>query len=125
MKYRNHLIAAILCLGFSAAVPAIAQSDKKLSLAEAIDLSLKNSHQLKYNQAALSGATAAIREAEDRRLPDFSVSASYLHLNNPNVDLKTKPTSGSGSGSGGTPAEPAKISQAAYSLVNLSLPIYA
>jgi outer membrane protein TolC len=99
-----------------------AQEKKTLSLNEAIDLGLQNSKLLKINQAKIEEATAATKEAVQKRLPDAKASASYLRVNAVNVDLKTK----SNSGGGGTtpPVEQPKVSQALYGLVNVSLPIY-
>jgi len=50
------------------------QTTRNLSLNEAIDLTVKNSNLLKQNQARILEATAAVTEAEDRRLPDFNIS---------------------------------------------------
>jgi outer membrane protein TolC len=99
-----------------------AQEKKTLGLNEAIDLGLQNSKLLKINQAKIEEATAAAKEAVEKRLPDAKASASYLRVNAVNVDLKTK----SNSGGGGTtpPVEQPKVSQALYGLVNVSLPIY-
>ena len=77
--------------------------EKKISLNEAIDLSLQNSKQLKINQAKIEEATAAAKEAEERKLPDAKVSGSYLRLNSANFDLKTK-SNNSGSGSSSSEA---------------------
>jgi len=98
-----------------------AQEKKTLSLNEAIDLGLQNSKLLKINQAKIEEATAAAKEAVEKRLPDAKASASYLRVNAVNVDLKTKSNSG-----GGTtpPVEQPKVSQALYGLMNVSLPIY-
>src|SRR6187455_234327 len=99
-----------------------AQEKKTLSLNEAIDLGLQNSKLLKINQAKIEEATAATKEAVEKRLPDAKASASYLRVNAVNVELKTK----NGGGSGGTtpPVEQPKVSQALYGLMNVSLPIY-
>ena len=99
-----------------------AQEKKTLSLNEAIDLGLQNSKLLKINQAKIEEATAATKEAVEKRLPDAKASGSYLRVNAVNVNLKTK----SNSGGGGTtpPVEQPKVSQALYGLVNVSLPIY-
>ena len=99
-----------------------AQEKKTLSLNEAIDLGLQNSKLLKINQAKIEEATAAAKEAVEKRLHDAKASASYLRVNAVNVNLKTK----SNSGGGGTtpPVEQPKVSQALYGLVNVSLPIY-
>src|SRR5947207_1209369 len=95
-----------------------AQEKKPISLQEAIEWGVKNSKQLKNSQAKIEEATAALREAVEKKLPDAKVSASYLRLNSANVDLKTKNNNGNG---GTTP----NISQAVYGILNASLPIYA
>jgi outer membrane protein len=97
-----------------------AQDKKPLSLNEAIDLSIKNSKQLKINRAKVEQASAAVKEAIERKLPDAKVSGSYIYLTNPKIDMKTK-TSSNGGSTGGTP----KVNQAAYGILNLSLPVYA
>ena len=71
-------------------IQVTAQEKKTLSLNEAIDLSIQNSKQLKINQAKVEEASAAAREAMERKLPDAKVSGSYIRLNSANVDLKTK-----------------------------------
>src|SRR5207247_5803106 len=91
--------------------------EKAIGVNEAIDLSLKNSKQLKGSQAKIDEATAALREAVEKRLPDAKLTGSYLWLGTANIDLKTKNSSGN---QNGTP----KISQAMYGIVNASLPIY-
>jgi outer membrane protein TolC len=111
----------VICSLFSLQMSA--QEKKTLTLNEAIDLGLQNSKQLKINQAKIEEATAAAKEAVEKRLPDAKASASDLRVNAVNVDLKTKNNSGGG---GGTtpPVEQPKVSQALYGLVNVSLPIY-
>lgn len=98
-----------------------AQAPRTLALPEAINLSLKNSAQLKYSAARVEEATAAVREAMERKLPDATVSGSYLRINNPNIDLKVK----SNNPNGGAAGESPKPSQAAYGLANLTLPLYS
>ena len=63
---------------------------KQLSLQEAIELSIKNSKQLKASEARNEQARGALKEAKDNRLPNATVSGSYLRLATPNVSLKTK-----------------------------------
>lgn len=99
-----------------------AQEKRKLTLQEAIDLSIKNSKQLKNNEAKIEEATAALKEAVERKLPDVSATGSYLRLNSPNVNLQVKP---SGNGGGSSSEEPGKVSQAAYGMLNATLPIYS
>src|SRR6476620_770846 len=98
-----------------------AQKKKTLGLNEAVDLSIQNSKQLKNSEAKIEEATAALKEAVEKKLPDAKVSGSYLRLNSANFDLKTKSNSG---GTGNTGESP-KVSQAMYGLLNISLPIYS
>lgn len=104
----------LMALGFLQA-----QEAKPITLNEAIDLSIKNSKQLKNSEAKIEEATAALKEAINNKLPDAKVSASYLRLNSANVDIKLK--SNNSGGGGGTP----NISQAMYGILNGSFPIYS
>jgi outer membrane protein len=117
---KNKMIIALGLILSLMSYSAQAQEKRKLSLQEAIQLSLQNSHQLKNSQAKIEEATAALKESVEKRLPDASVSGSYMRLNNANIDMKTK-----SSGGGSAPAtESPKVSQAIYGIANLSLPIY-
>ncbi len=97
--------------------------EKRLTLQEAISLSVQNSKQLKGSQARIEEATAALKEAVQRRLPEANVSGSYLRLNNPNVDLKVKSNNGGSGGSNGN--ESPKPSQAMYGMANVSMPLFS
>jgi len=122
--YKFGSIAAGLLL--TAALQASAQETKNLSLDEAVQLSLQNSKQLKLSRAKIDDATATLREARDNQLPDIKASGAYLRVNNPNVDLKVKLGSGSSSsGSGESQQSTIKVDQAAYALVNASLPLFS
>ena len=116
MKRKPGFIIVLLSL-FSTAI--LAQEERKLTLYEAIDLSLQNSKTLKSSQARIEEATAAYREAVEKKLPNASVTGSYLRLNSANIDLKS--SGNGGSSGGGSP----KVSQALYGLLNVSLPVYA
>lgn len=96
--------------------------EKPITLNEAIDLSIKNSKQLRINRAKVEEASAAVKEAIQKKLPDATVTGAYMRLSNANIDLKSKSTGGSGGNAG---APPPKVSQAMYGIVNASLPIYA
>jgi outer membrane protein len=92
-------------------------SSRKITLQQAIELSVSNSHLLKNNQAKIDEAIAATKEATERKLPDFSVSASYLYLPvRPGIHLKSDSTGGNGG---------PKVSQAMYGMATASLPLYA
>lgn len=125
-KPRKTIVAALLVL--LAAGNASAQQPRKLTLGEAIEMSLQNSGKLKIANAKVEEAIAASHEARDHRLPDLKVSGSYLRLNTPTVDLKLKTgsSSGSGSGSGSSSGNSSlKVDQAAYGLVNASIPLFS
>src|SRR4051794_36349915 len=101
--------------------PLSAQNTRNITLKEAIDLSIKNSKQLKSRQAQIQQAVAATQEAIERRLPEAGVSGSYLRLNNPNVSLKVQKTDTTrGSGAGSQTQAGGKVSQAMYGMANVS-----
>ncbi|MGN6194680.1 MAG: TolC family protein [Ginsengibacter sp.] len=102
------------------------QDVKTLTLQQSIDLSLQNSHLLKASLAKNDEAAAVLRQAMDNRLPNASVSGTYMKLANPTIALKTKAFGGGGGAdtTGNKTAFP-KVNQAMYGIVNLSLPIYA
>ena len=119
MKSKQKGFAAFLLAGFIFAVSVVDAQDKKLiSLTEAIDLGIKNSKQLKISEAKTDEATAALKEAVQKKLPNAGISGSYLRLSTANIDLKTKNNNG-----GSNP--PPTVSQAMYGMLNVSLPIYA
>ncbi|HTE09364.1 MAG TPA: TolC family protein [Chitinophagaceae bacterium] len=123
MKYTiSRVMQLFVSLILLNSVHVLAQdtASRDLTLKDAIDLSVKNSKQLKNNLARIDEATAAVREAKDQRLPDFKVSGSYLRLNNPNITLKTKSGSGAPADSNSV-----KVSSALYGLANISYPLYS
>jgi outer membrane protein TolC len=107
------IILSLLSLGVLEA-----QEKKPISLNEAISLSLRNSKQLKNSQAKIEEATAALREAVEKRLPDAKISGSWMWLSNANIDVKSKTNTGNQNGS-------PQVSQAMYGMLNASLPIYS
>lgn len=96
-----------------------------LLLTEAIDLSIKNSNRLKGSQARIEEATAALKEAVERKLPEAGLSGSYLQLNNPNIHVKSRSTNNNTPGGTTTNQDGGKPSSAIYGLLNASLPIYS
>jgi outer membrane protein len=99
---------------------------RNLGLKEAIDLSIKNSKQLKNSQAKIEEATAALKEAVQKRLPDAGVGGTYMYVTQPDINLKVKSNSSGGSGGSGSGINLSaiKISQAMYGSLNVSLPLY-
>ncbi len=118
MKSRLIIILYVSLFLFSAAQ---GQDKKILTLNEAVELGVKNSKQLKYDQAKITEATAAVKEAIEKKLPSASVAGSYLRLTTANINMKNQ----SSNGNGGSGSESPKVNQAMYGLLNASLPIYA
>ena len=101
-----------------------AQNGASLSLDKAIELGVKNSKQLQLSRARLDEATAAVKEAQQRKLPDVTASGSYLRVTNPTINLKSQKQNSGGPDTAKTTSTP-KVTQAAYGIVNVSLPIYS
>ncbi len=126
MRTKYYIMAVLLPFSYIAS----AQNSKSLSLDEAISLSLKNSKDIRLNEAKIKEATASLSEARGRRLPDMSVSGSYLRLNQPDVDLKVKlgnstNTGTEGSGSSSSSGGGLAVNEASYVMANLSIPVFA
>lgn len=119
---RLYALASGILLTFFYQSASAQESVKPLSLNEAISLSIQNSKQLKVSQAKVDEATASLKTANERQLPDVSISGSYLRLTEPNIDLKLN--MGSGGSGGSKPAMP-KVNSAAYGMANVSVPIFA
>lgn len=109
-------LTIMLLFGYSSIT---AQKARLLTLNEAIDLSLKNSHLLKNNKAAIDEAAAVVKEANNYKLPDVGFSGSYMYL------PVTPTMSGNLKLGGGDSAHRAgKVTQALYGMASASLPIY-
>ena len=117
MKHKLTIAAAFLLMLFLLSIQSLQAQDstRTITLKEAIDLSVGYSHLLKNNTAKIKEATAAVAEANERRLPEVSVSASYLYLPvQPTINLKSDTARRGGP----------KVNQAMYGILNASLPIY-
>lgn len=120
------IIAAVILAGTGVVQ---AQNTRTISLNEAIELSLKNSKQLQLSQAEVAEATAVVKEAKERRLPDLKTTGSYMRLNSPNVDLKlntgAQQQQQPSEGGQATGTSSVKVDQAMYGMANLSLPLFS
>ncbi len=112
MKNNILLFNLIIVLFLSTSVSA--QESKKITLQQAIDLSIANNHNLRISDLKITEAIANVRAAKDHRLPEASLSGSYLRLNSATVNLASAPE-----GQGGP-----DINQAVYGMINASYPIY-
>ncbi len=118
------LVVAIVCSTFTCLPQVWAQDVRPLLLSEAINMSLQNSGKLKIANAKVEEALAVLRESQNNRLPDLKASASYLRLNAPDVTLKMN-ASGSQTGEDNTRSSIPQVDQAAYALINASMPLFA
>lgn len=125
---RHRIIKGLSTLALGMMVfAAEAQDARVITLNEAIDMSLNNSKQLKLSAAKIQEATAALREARERRLPDLSASGAFYRLNNPQLDIKfsqSKNNSGGGTGGSETTSSTPQVNQIVYGMVNLSIPLF-
>src|SRR4051812_13709184 len=79
-----------------------AQTTKRITLQEALDLAIANSKELKLSKANLERAQAKLSQVKDQVWPEVKASATYLRINTPNISL-ANPPSENGSGSGTSP----------------------
>ncbi len=100
-----------------------AQVVKSLSMQEAIDLSLKNSHQLKASTARNEQAEAELKQALENRLPNATISGSYLIMAHPDITLRTNAFDRAPDTSGNSKSIPS-VNQAMYGIANISYPIF-
>ncbi|MEI8280298.1 MAG: TolC family protein [Bacteroidota bacterium] len=117
-------VALLISLLLIGSQPIFAQNTRNLSLSEAVDLSLKTSKQIRLSQVKIHEATATLNEAKGNRLPDLSISGSYLRLAQPTIDLKVKLGSSS-STSSDQKSSAISVDQATYGMVNASMPLFA
>lgn len=104
-----------------------AQDMRKITLQEAVELSLQNSKQLKLSQYKQSENDAMLREAKEKRLPELSVTGAYMRLTQPNFDLKV-PLGSSGQsqqGEGAGTSTMPTVNQAMYGMASASLPLFS
>jgi outer membrane protein len=115
----KHKLTGIVFLFLVYSQTSFAQEKKVLRLEEAIDLGITNSKLLKSQDAKIEEATAALKEAVEKKLPSASVSGSYLRVSGGNIDIKSQ-----NNNNGGNSNPPPKVNQAAYAMVNAALPLY-
>lgn len=89
---------------------------QQITLQQAIEMSLANSKTAAIKNLQVDNASAALLEAKQRKLPNASISGSYLQLNSAKIDLKTKNPN---------PQPAPKVSNAMYGTLNLNLPVYS
>ena len=118
MKHKLKLAALFFAFSSLVSMQTLhSQDTRKITLKEAIDLAVTNSHLLKNNKAKIDEAIAAVKEANDRKLPDFSISGSYMYFpGTPNIDLVRDTSTKSSSFP--------QVKQAVFGIASVSLPVY-
>lgn len=116
MNYKLKLLLPAFLL-FTAFLSAKAQTSQKITLQQAVELSIKNSSNLKILNAKIAEAVADVREAKDHMLPDAKITGSYLRLGGADVNFKNPQNN---NGSGGGP----NVNRALYGIANVSMPLY-
>ncbi|SKC71473.1 TolC family protein [Ohtaekwangia koreensis] len=114
---------SILIIGLLTALQLQAQSVKRLTLKEAIDLGVVNSKQLIVSNAKVKEAQAKLQQAQDKVIPEVGVSGTYLHLNTPNVSFSQESSSNGGS-SDSPLASLANLHDIALLQVSASWPVF-
>jgi outer membrane protein len=99
----------------------LAQEARTLTLSEAVELSLQNSKQLQLSEKNIDLALLNIRQIKENQLPSLGVSASYLRLNSPDINLKLN----RGTDSTGSGISSVAVHQVMYGMASASLPIFS
>ncbi|MEO6583920.1 MAG: TolC family protein [Ferruginibacter sp.] len=109
----------ILTLFFGLSISAVlkAQIPQRISIRNAIEMSIKNSNNLLISDARIQQAIIAVKEARDKQLPDASVTGSYVRLGSAKIDLKNNPPNSTNN--------MPNVNQALYGIMNISMPLYA
>jgi outer membrane protein TolC len=116
MNHKIKIITLIILSSPFIQLPIHAQTTQKINLQQAIDLSVKNSNNLKIADSKVLLASADLQEAKDSKLPNATVSASYLRLSSANIDLKSAQNNNRPS---------PKVNQAVYGIANVNMPLYS
>lgn len=124
-KMRAHILALAVVSTTVGISPALAQKEMKLSLTQAIELSLQNSGKIKIANAKVDEAAANADEATNNRLPDLKASGAYMRLNTPDVNLKIKTGNQTQQTGGEQTSSMPKVDQVAYGMVTATLPLFS
>jgi outer membrane protein len=125
MKHPFKLTILLGLVSFAMVKPVQAQQSAPLTLEQAVAMSLKNSKQIKLQQAKIDEANAILKQAEDNRLPEAGVSGSALWLPTPSITLDESLKGNNNGGGGGGTAPAIKVNSAYYGMVNVSQPLFA
>lgn len=127
MEYNKNRITATIALLF-VGMGAFAQEARPLSLREAVKLGVDNSKMLKQSAGEIAAAEASLRQFKDRRLPNATISGSYLRVTQPTINMIYQSGAASGGDNGGSGSSGGgsfpKVDQAMYALGNVSYTLF-
>ncbi|KUY26276.1 transporter [Elizabethkingia ursingii] len=109
----------LLLAAFSAAGLEFAQTVQKLTLSEAIVLSMKNNSKVKIAEAQLNTMDSKVQEAKNKRLPDLKLSGNLMKPFN-TMEIKSELPFLNGGG-----ASPSAPDYVAIQQLNLGMPLFA
>lgn len=121
MNLNNIPALALGVLTLLISSPTFAQTNKKLSIEEAITLGVQNSKMLKGSVAKIASANASLQQVKSRRLPTASISGSYLRVAKPTTSIMFGQ---SNKDPNATPTTTPSVSQAMYALGNVSYTLF-
>ena len=109
-------ILSLALLGLAGA--GFAQSTQSLTLSDVVEMSAKNTAQVKISEAKLNTLTSKVQEAKDKRLPDLSLSGMIMKPFN-TMTVKSEIPALAQGGSGMNPK------YMALQQLNLGVPLFA
>lgn len=124
MRIKNLMLGSLAFLG---AFAAEAQERRQLSLDEAIRLATTTSIEAGLADTRIATAALEVTDVKNNVYPDFSVSAQYMRLNQPNVNLRV-PLGGNEEPAEGedaqTTASP-KVNSILFGQANVTMPLFS
>ncbi len=112
-------------IGLLLAFQLQAQSVKKLTLKEAVELGVTNSKQLAVSNAKVKEAQAKVSQAGDKVWPEIGISGMYMRINQPNIKMAGESNANNNSGSGDSPlAAFSNLSDIGLAQASASMPLF-
>lgn len=119
MKLIKYILGLTACLIYFPQTFGQLQANN-ISLPNAIQKCIANSHQIQWSNAKIEEAVAIKQSIKEHQLPDVKITGSYLRVSNPDINLKVKLGSSSNSGESSS----AKVDQATYGMLSANMPIF-
>jgi outer membrane protein len=120
MKFKY---SVVIVLGL-VSLQSLAQTTR-LTLQQALDLSIKNSKELAISKDNVSIAEAKLAQARDQMWPEIKASGTYLRVNAPTITMSNPGEGSGGSGSGSPLAAFANLNSIGLAQLTVSEPLFA